>query len=178
MVMKTQADSFQLSAEVDRAAAEEARRDLADALGTSDRELVEGFRRLGLDGDTAEAFSLLPLVYVAWAEGRVSGPERRRVLDAARSRGLVEGTPAHDRVLDWLEERPEERTFEVALRLIEHTLETTAAGHGGARATRLLGECIQVAKASGGVRGFVGEGDDVCAEEMAALRRVAGYLIN
>lgn len=176
--MKMQVDSLQLSAEVDRAAAEEVRRDLADALGTCDREIVEGFRLLGLDGDTAEAFSLLPLVYVAWAEGRVSGPERRRILDAARSRGLVEGTPAHDRLLGWLEERPEERAFEVALRLIRHTLETTAEGQGGARANHLLGECIQIAKASGGVRGFVGGGDDVCAEEMAALRRVAGYLVN
>ena len=176
--MKNQTRVFRFEeARAEAAAVENVRRDLAEALGTDDAEIVEGFRLLGLDGDTAEAFSLLPLVYVAWAEGRVSGPERRRILDDARNRGVDEGTAAHETLLGWLEERPDERTFEIAFELIRRTLERTEERQRGTRASRLIGECIRIAKASGGVRGFVGGGDNVCPDEVAALRRVAGYVV-
>jgi hypothetical protein len=174
--MKSEVNSFRFAARSGNPAAGDVRRDLAEALGTDDAELVEGFRLLGFDGGTVEAFSLLPLVYVAWAEGSVSGPERRRVLEVARHRDLREGTPAHDLLLGWLEERPEEGLFKGALRLIRRTLDTTADGRKGARVNSLIADCIRIAEASGGVRGFVGGGDNVCAEEMEVLRRIARHL--
>ena len=122
-----------------------------------------------------EAFSLLPLVYVAWAEGSVSGPERRHILAAAHALGVRDETSAYDRLLGWLDERPDEQFFDEAFAILQRRL---AAAEGGRESMAgIIADCLRVAEASGGVRGFVGTGSNVCLEEMEALDRVVTRLV-
>jgi hypothetical protein len=164
-------------ARAEHEADDEVRRDLADAIGSSDAELVEGLRLLGFTGETIGAFSLLPLVQTAWADGSVSGPERRSVLEVARLRGLESGSAADDALRGWLDERPPDALFDGALRVVRDALSRFPEGQRGPRVDAFLAECVRVAEASGGVRGFVGGGSNISREEADVMREIRERLL-
>src|SRR5438105_1472934 len=85
---------------------------LADKLRVDDAELLVRVAALGLDEQTGHAILLAPLVQVAWADGSVSEPERRVVLQTAVSRGVEEGSPAYEKLLSWMKDRPSYDLFE------------------------------------------------------------------
>ena len=74
---------------------------------------IDGWlKELHVPREAYRVVSLLPLVYVAWADGKVQGAERNLVLAIARERGLLEhgGAEALER---WLTERPSPRQLSV-----------------------------------------------------------------
>src|SRR5574342_691440 len=75
-----------------RATAETARQQLAEAIGIADEDVLQDLHELGYTRDTVSLLHLVPLVYVAWAEGSVSRAESALILEAARLRGVKEGT--------------------------------------------------------------------------------------
>jgi hypothetical protein len=141
-----------------------------------DREFGDDLARLGFTAPTAAAFWFLPLVETAWAEGSVSGPERRTILAAAERRGLAPGSPAYDLLLEWLENRPPDELFDGAVLLTERALASLSAPTREVGVRALLDGCARVAEASGGVVGFVGRRDNVCPEEREVLHRLAARL--
>lgn len=69
------------------------------------RELEETLATLGLERSTYRALMLLPLVYVAWADGKLEHVEVERILQFAQAR--LHLTPATMAVLErWLQEAP------------------------------------------------------------------------
>jgi hypothetical protein len=94
---------------------EKARRESADELaaasGIRDRAIVEKLVDLGLDGASWSALSLVPLVELAWADGSVAPRERDAVLEAAAEQGLAPGSPGHELLQRWLEQRPPPALF-------------------------------------------------------------------
>ena len=68
-------------------------------------ELEQTLSKLGLKRSTYRALMLLPLVYVAWADGKVEHCELERILDFAQAR--LHLTPDTTAVLErWLHEAP------------------------------------------------------------------------
>ena len=63
---------------------------LADASGIADDAVLEKLVTLGVEGSTVAALSLVPLVLVAWADGKVDVRERDAVLAAAAEVGVEE----------------------------------------------------------------------------------------
>lgn len=53
-----------------------------------------------------ELTPLVPLVKVAWAEGRITRRERELIFMAAEKMGIAAGSPSHDRLSGWLEFHP------------------------------------------------------------------------
>jgi hypothetical protein len=151
-----------------RAEAERARQELADASGIADDEALQTLHDLGYTRDTVRLLHLVPLVYVAWAEGRVSPAERDLIFEAARLHGVADATPAHQQLSDWLERRPSHDFFEDTLRVIGHLVRSQGDETGGA-GLDLLSYCERVAEASGGILGL----GKVSAEEDAALARIS-----
>ena len=62
---------------------------VSERLNISDRELSEHLVDLGFGASTCAVFPLIPLVYVAWADGDVSANERARILEAVREKATV-----------------------------------------------------------------------------------------
>lgn len=129
---------------------------------------------LGIDQDTIGALALLPLVQVAWADGRVQPAERGRILEAAEQRGLVDRESR--RLLDsWLRYRPSRRYLELGHRaLVELTHRARARGRAldGGGTDGLVELCGEVAHSAGGVLGL----GTVDRAERAALSQVAQVL--
>ncbi len=69
---------------------------------------------LGIGPQDYRALLLLPLVYVAWANGKMSRVEREHIVELASDR-LQLGAGALTILRRWLEERPSERYFREGL---------------------------------------------------------------
>jgi hypothetical protein len=119
--------------------------------------------------------SLLPLVYVAWADGKVQGAERTLVLSIARERGLLEngGAEALER---WLSERPTPRQLKADIAVLNELARSDrkfAAEFGADEEQLLLAWCQDVADAAGGLLGLRSARRDA---ELDALKTIAGAL--
>jgi len=150
---------------------------LAAKLRVEDSELLRRVTELGLDHETGTTILLAPLVQVAWAEGHVSDAERNAVLDLAASRGVVPGMPAHDKLLEWLRERPSDALFETAMEVMRIGFSVLAAEEREEHVTGLVAACRRVAEASGGgLARLIGMSDGVSGEESAVLDAITTKL--
>lgn len=80
---------------------------LSAATGIRDHALLERLIDVGLGAETVVALALVPLVEVAWVDGRIQPKERQAVLEAAAESGIETGSPAYELLSDWLEHRPD-----------------------------------------------------------------------
>jgi len=141
--------------------------------GIADEAMIGRLLDLGVDAEAIAALELVPLVEVAWADGKLDERERAAVLRAAREAGVTDDQPGFVLLESWLSQVPE-----------PHLLETWSAYVGGlceqlapdARRTfreQLLGRTRAVAEAAGG---FLGIGKVSAKEQavLAALERAFG----
>lgn len=155
----------------ERAERDARRQALAEAIGVSDRWLVDSLIAHGVDEQSLGAFALLPLAQVAWADGRVEPAERDAALAAAQRHGL---TPAGLAMLEsWFAQRPSDELLETWRAFIAAHADTLAPSDRDAVRRELLDEARAVARASGGILGI---GNRICGAEEQALRGIAAAL--
>lgn len=154
------------------AAAEGVRRDLEAKTGLHDPALLKDLEDLGFTPQTLALLPLVPVIQVAWAEGGVSGAERKLIVQLARSRGIEAGSPADHQLTEWLERRPSADVFARATRLIRAMLERPGEANPDLSADDLIKYAENIAAASGGVLGI----GKISAEERAILAQIASAL--
>src|SRR5262249_12988119 len=135
-------------------------------------QVKETMTRLGITEDQFRTLGLVPLVEVAWADGRVHFTERLALLRFAKKKGwLVEGGEAL--VEGWLKERPPEAFFDDARAALVGLLKDRR-GLGNAfpedTPSAVLTGCREVASSSGGLFGLR---DSMVPEEDKALQRIS-----
>lgn len=134
-----------------------------------DAELMSSLQALGLDSETYRAVALLPLIEVAWADGRVQRAEKRRILQIAKGYGMM---PAPGWLDKFIRRKPSTKTFLAARTALLALM--ARSGHGGAPVEsldQLLDLCLWVAKAAGGLFGLaftVERSERECIEQIAA----------
>jgi len=127
--------------------------DLRKASGIEDEALIDRIIELGLGSADLAALSLVPLVQVAWADGRMDERERRAILSAAESTGVNPGSEGYQLLTTWMASDPGKALFETwkefAAALAHHL--------GPERSTKLRDEVAQrartVAQSAGGILG-------------------------
>jgi len=120
----------------------------------TDDALVTALHGLGLNDENLHAIVLLPMVEVAWADGRIHEPERKLILDIARKRGVLDGE-ASLLLETWLRYRPSDRYLALGREVLR---ELAMRGHSdvgitNATVTEVLAHCEQVAIAASGLLG-------------------------
>ncbi len=156
-----------------KAAAEAHRRGLAEAIGLDNQQILDVLQEMGFDRSTVILLFLFPLLQVAWSDGEVSEEERALILQAARTHGVEEGSPAYEKLTGLLRTQPASVLFDRALRVIRDLLEFQKGEPRQAITTKLIDACQRVAAASGG---FLGIGSKVSAKEKEALHRIASAI--
>lgn len=156
--------------EMEKAAAvlAEARR-VGEIVGSDDAAVAASLRKLGFDHDTARIFDLLPLVHVAWADGSVSRAERQTIFRVLERRGIEASSQAFLMIASLLEEKPTAAFLDETLSLLR-----TVAASQGQKGADVVEMCLQVARASGGFLGLVG--NPVSDEERALIAQIASTL--
>ncbi len=119
-----------------------------------DASLTRSLEQLGLDRQNWRAVSLLPLIEVAWADGRIQPAERKLLVAAAARHGIQPGSPFLAR---WLSKRPSKAAFLKARILLVHLWRRAHEENLPPLTTleELLDLCVEVAESAGGVFGVL-----------------------
>jgi hypothetical protein len=152
-----------LRAEKEKKAAKEG---LAQVSGISDAVVLDRLVEIGIGPDTWTALSLVPLVEVAWADGKLDAKERRAVLSAAEANGVSAGSPSYQLLESWLAQRPQARLLEAWGEYMVGVCGQLGEGEREALKSEILGRARSVAEAAGGILGLINR---VSAEEEALL---------
>ena len=83
---------------------------------------MEGWlKELRVPREAYRVVSLLPLVYVAWADGRIQRSERDLILHIARERGMLDHG-GEDALSRWLSEPPSKQQLQADLAVLNLSL--------------------------------------------------------
>lgn len=145
---------------------------LIEATGFRDEALLDHLLDAGIGVERLAALALVPAVWVAWADGKVTRQEREAVLEAAGKDGLNQDSVAYQLVQAWLDNRPDPSLWDLwgeyaAALAVDLPAETKES-----LADEIVRQATVVAKASGGTLGF----GSVSAQEQAILTRIAKTL--
>ena len=141
----------------------------------TDSELIDALHYLGIDETNCRIMVVLPLVQVAWADGKVQPEERDAIVEIAKVEDLVHGDG--EKVLDgWLAHSPTQEYFSRG-----HEVLVELARRGGGMGSKVTPDTIDsiivysenVAKAAGGLFGVLFTVD---AREKRALKEIAEAL--
>ena len=146
-----------------------ARAALAAASHITDDALLDQLMALGISADTLIALSLVPLVEVAWADGKVEDSEKRPILEAARADGMEETSVGSRLLENCLSERPQARLRSMWKEYIKSVCATLSPEQRDTLKTDLLRRARSVAEATGG---FMGLGPTVSTKEEALLAEI------
>jgi hypothetical protein len=145
-----------------------ARQALSAASGVTDPAVLDRLAALGIEPDTVLAFRLVPLVAVAWADGRLDEQERQAILAALEKVGIASGSPAHGLVQRWLSTAPPASVLTAWTAYTAALSGQLAAAERAQLRATTLGQARAVAEAAGGILG-VGK---ISSAEVAVLRRL------
>ena len=139
-------------------------------------ELKKALSQFGIDESNFRVIGLLPLVYVAWADGTIQTAERRLIEKAGRQKGWL--NDASQPVLDaWLSTPPSKTEFETGMQLLRGLIDQQR-GLGSSMSAQQLPDlidlCADVSESAGGMFGMR---DAICDDERVALTDVARALL-
>lgn len=92
--------------------AQNTRDGLRQASGMDNDVVLDRMLEIGLTAETVAALSLVPLLHVAWADGKMQETECDAILKGARAKGISKDSPAYDVLSSWLQEQPSPALFE------------------------------------------------------------------
>jgi len=144
----------------------ERRQQLKHVSDIRDEALLDRLLELGITAECLAALGLVPLVWVAWADGEVAAEERDRILAMAQAAGIEPQNGRYPLLEHWLKRRPGPEVVAAWKDFIKQLRETMAAEDLKALRREILTRAGEVARASGGLFGF---GERVSPVEQAVL---------
>jgi len=131
--------------------------------------------KLGIDREDHKVLALLPLVHIAWADGKLQGAERDLIVKTAREMGWLAGK-GEDVLERWLTAPPFDEEVELGMALLDHLAKSSgevADHYDSDDLHHLLLLCEDVGRAAGNLFGLR---DGRSADELKALEQVATAL--
>ncbi len=156
----------------EQTARRERREALSKATGIQTEGVLDRLVELEVTVERAAAFFLVPLVEVAWADGKIQPGEREAILRAAAERGIEDGSVPYELLETWLERPPDRRLMEVWREYATAFVGSLPPEMRAAFRAEILDRARTVAQAAGG---FLGMGR-VSDEEQAMLDRLTAAL--
>jgi hypothetical protein len=148
---------------------ESAREALSHASGITSAAVLDRLIALGVGAETVTALSLVPLVEVAWADGKLDASERRAIEERLGGMGIAAGSPARELLEGWLTRRPEPKLLTAWTHLVQGLCESMSAADAATLKQGLIERARAVAGASGG---FLGVGSKISAAEDAMIKQL------
>ena len=125
-------------------------RELAEAVGISDEKLLRELVEQGVSSKAVAAISLVPLILVAWADGKLDDKERPSILRAATEQGIGEDSSACQLLQHWLDEKPAEGLAQVWKHYVQAVVQKMSAEGRAAWRDEVVRRATAVAQSSGG----------------------------
>lgn len=149
-----------------KAAKEEQRELLRQVVKVKDDAFLDRLIAMGIGPQTAVALRLIPLVFVAWADGKIDENERQAILRAAEERGMAAKETARPLLDTWLTRKPEGRLLALWKEYIRERWNRFTPDEQLQMRENVLNDARAVAEAAGG---FLGLTSKISTAEQAVL---------
>lgn len=147
----------------------EAKEALKASSGISDDALLDTLIHMDIRAETLASLTLLPLVSVAWADGKMEAGEQKAILEAANSRNLSQGTAGYTMVENWLKEKPPHEIYLVWQEYVGALKDSMDASDFAKLKSEIMSQAKHVAEAAGGLLGLVSSISPVEKAKLAEL---------
>jgi hypothetical protein len=124
---------------------------------------------LDIHPDLLATLALVPLVEMAWADGKIQENERTAILNGASKIGMSKGSIDYTLLDEWLKIKPPASLLTAWVLYIEGLCDQLTPGEREELKTTLLGYTRQVAEAAGG---FLGLTSAISDQEQAMLDKL------
>jgi hypothetical protein len=153
----------------ERMAKMDRRAQLAQVSGIQDEAVLDRLIELKIEPETIAAMAVVPLVMVAWADGKVQDEERNAILAAAQAAGVPPQDGRYPMLEFWMNKRPGREMMEAWEHYIKDICKRLAKEEVEELHRDVLNLARTVARASGG---FLGLGSRISAAEANVLGRL------
>lgn len=147
--------------------------EVAKSVGSESVDIGRRLTALGFNVETSRILFFVPLIEVAWADGKIGYEESYKLVDVVRQKGIRATSTAYDFLSKLTLNRPSEAFFEGCHEIIRDLLAQMPATQRDQEINTLADLCTVVAKAS---KGFFGFGADVSKEERAVVQDIINDL--
>ncbi|HLL23682.1 MAG TPA: hypothetical protein VK427_16200 [Kofleriaceae bacterium] len=149
---------------------QQSREELRKASGMTDDAVLDRLAALGLRANTIAALSLVPLIFVAWADGSIQDSERNAILQGAHGKGLEQGSDGYELLTTWLAKKPSDELFDAWESYIKALAAQLNDEQNRLLKNQIVGFAKMVATSAGGILGF----GKVSGTEEKAIARIEG----
>jgi hypothetical protein len=133
---------------------DKSRESLTNATGLSDNDLLDTLIDAGFQATTLAALSLVPAIFVAWADDKVDQSEREQLQKAAVDHGIAEDGLAWQLLTSWIENKPPKSLWNTWRQYAEAVGKSLSPAASGILADQIVTLSTVVANASGGILGI------------------------
>lgn len=130
------------------------RAQLAAACGICDEAVLDRLIELDIRPETLAAMTVVPLIQVAWADGKIQPEERDAIITAAKEAGVKPHQGHYPLLEHWLDETPSREMLEAWEHYIRALCKKLSAEEIAHLKRDVLGLARKVAQAAGGVLGL------------------------
>lgn len=148
---------------------DQAKSRLAAATGFQHQGLLDHMADAGFEPTTVAALALIPIVWVAWADGTVTPQERQLVMHEALRRGLNHEPSAFQLIESWLHVAPPKTLWTLWQEYAAEVRRTLSPTLADVLVKEILQQAQAIAEASGGKS----RSGMVTSEEQAILDDIA-----
>jgi hypothetical protein len=136
--------------------------------GIEEPALLDRLIAIGVTPETLFAVVWVPVVAVAWADGKVQAGERVAILRGARNQGIEDSSVAYTILAQWLDREPDAAMVNGWSRYVAALDERLTAPERKQLTAAVVDSARQVASAAGGILGI----GSVSASEEALLTQL------
>ena len=150
--------------------AKDTREALRSVAGIEDNSALDALIKIGVTPASLTSVSLIPLVVVAWSDGKMDQKEREAILSAADGSGIDAESPAYALLESWLNEKPDQELFsswKTYISGLKKALDDVAFGQ---LKLSVLERATYIAESAGG---FLGLGRKISDSEKAVIEEVS-----
>lgn len=147
---------------------------IAERVGSGSAEIGEALEDLGFSVDDAAVLPLVPLLEIAWADGKMQYQEASLILDTARKRGLSAASAAYTTLKRLTDTRPSDAFFHTCNQIFGELLREKDGPDADITRHSTVELMTRVAEASGGFFGLTNAIDEEERKVMAQLVQELG----
>lgn len=144
----------------------ETKENLSKVSGIHNDQVLEKLVQLEIHPETLASIAIIPLVEIAWADGRIDKKESDAILYGAENAGFAKDSIDYSLLERWLTHKPEKKLLEAWIHFIQGLCEKMNSEEKRLLEEEIFSHADQVAKASGG---FLGLGSKISDSEQAVM---------
>lgn len=132
----------------------ETKKALSEVSGITDEDVLQKLVDLNVRPEIVASLALVPLIEIAWADGKIHEKEKVAVLKAASQSFVAKDNPDFSLLQQWLERKPDAKLFTAWNHYIKGLCKELTRHQKDSLKNDFIGYARQIAEATGGFLGI------------------------